>query len=1262
MLKSLLKNIIPMKHVSSTGSFLVDWSGARIVLFTLLAWLAPGLAERLAAAEPTTNVLVAISQDWRYDASGTNQGTAWRSASFDDLAWAHGPGLLGAETAPLPEPLLTPFPLPQIPTCYFRSHFNFTGDSGNTELRLKTIIDDGAVIYLNGTEVYRVRMPAGVITYNTLGNATVVDATYEGPVQLPTTALLTGDNVIAVEVHQSAPTSSDLVFGLTLDAVVTNGLPPAPPSVVTVSSNRTVVEGTPVTLSVVVAGTPPFTYQWFYEFSEIPGATNTTLDLGPVDFGDDGLYAVEVSSPYGFAYGEVGYLHVVPLPPEPETIFDFNSQLWRYSQEDSFLDRAWTLNEFNDSDWPEGQGLLGFETIPFVYPVPLLTTLSNVAGRVTYYFRTHFQFAGDPVQTLLQASIYIDDGAVFYLNGLEAGRVRMPAGPITPTSLATAPGPEGIVGTLAIPSTALVVGDNVLAVEVHQVTATSSDLILGLTLVANVTNILIVAPSIVDQPQSQTVELGSSATFSVLAAGDSPLLYQWRFNGSPLPGEQGSALNFPSVAMNNAGDYSVVVRNSSGSITSVVATLTVVPGLPPFGLAITPPSLVVAIGGSATFQVTASGTAPLAYQWLFTNSPLAGRTNPALDIASVSPTDAGSYRCVVSNPFGTATSSNAVLAVVTSPTNPPPLIFPPGPVVSNFNQGASTTLRVSALGTGPFRYQWYFNGPTQPIPGNDTNILFLPNLQPEQGGTYTVVVSNPFGSATNRGFVVNVVSPNVPAGIVSFTMNGLLTNVFVFAGTGTSNLVPAGSAILAQLLWGETPTTLQPVGAAADFNTPGRINGGPRRLPGITNGETVFLQVRAWEAAAGATYEQALTAGGRVGTSLIFPLGPLPTSGSGLPMFGLQSFALGIGEPPTNHPPTAFNQSVMLNEDESASITLAGQDPDGDNLSFGIPGQTLHGLLTASATGFIYTPQHNYSGPDTFTFVAFDGQFYSAPATVNLTVLPVNDPPEPIDQTITLDEDISILITLIAYDADGDALIFSPGAAAHGTLSGTSPSFLYTPSPNYNGPDAFSFVVGDGHGFPATGLVNITVRPVNDPPILVATVGPLYPGGFFGAYGTVLSTNGSNAVVIFDATLSSDPDGESFSILWVFRQTEDVFGLEPLVTNLVPVGSYIVGVYAYDGVNQPAADLYLQVLTPGDVVQGLIARLGDSGLPRKPTRPLVSALKRTAADFDRNRFKQGAQKLREFQRKVHAELGRLYPEQAQRYIADAQDLLDALGL
>ena len=76
-----------------------------------------------------------------------------------------------------------------------------------------------------------------------------------------------------------------------------------------------------------------------------------------------------------------------------------------------------------------------------------------------------------------------------------------------------------------------------------------------------------------------------------------------------------------------------------------------------------------------------------------------------------------------------------------SPPVPPPFVVPNTLLVSNFYEGSSPTLRITALGNGPFHYQWYFNGPTPPIPGNDTNILFLPNLQPAQAGTYTVVVT-----------------------------------------------------------------------------------------------------------------------------------------------------------------------------------------------------------------------------------------------------------------------------------------------------------------------------------------------------------------------------------------------------------------------------------------------------------------------------------------------------------------------------------------
>ena len=92
-----------------------------------------------------------------------------------------------------------------------------------------------------------------------------------------------------------------------------------------------------------------------------------------------------------------------------------------------------------------GEALLGLEsTTPYPYPAPVKTALVLGAGRITYYFRTHFTLAEDPAPLLLTASVFVDDGAVFYLNGAEAARVRMAAGPVSYSTWAHLASPEGV--------------------------------------------------------------------------------------------------------------------------------------------------------------------------------------------------------------------------------------------------------------------------------------------------------------------------------------------------------------------------------------------------------------------------------------------------------------------------------------------------------------------------------------------------------------------------------------------------------------------------------------------------------------------------------------------------------------------------------------------------------------------------------------------------------------------------------------------------
>lgn len=170
--------------------------------------------------------LIAMTNVWKYWQGG-DQGTAWRGTGFSDASWSSGPALLYVETSSLPAPKNTALTLGKT-TYYFRTHFAFPSNTAGARLALQTVIDDGAIFWLNGQELHRLGMAAGTATYATDANRNVDNALLEGPFDLPAGALVQGDNVLAVEVHQSGAASSDIVFGAALDGKfsITNSVPP----------------------------------------------------------------------------------------------------------------------------------------------------------------------------------------------------------------------------------------------------------------------------------------------------------------------------------------------------------------------------------------------------------------------------------------------------------------------------------------------------------------------------------------------------------------------------------------------------------------------------------------------------------------------------------------------------------------------------------------------------------------------------------------------------------------------------------------------------------------------------------------------------------------------------------------------------------------------------------------------------------------------------------------------------------------------------
>ncbi|MBV6715023.1 tandem-95 repeat protein [Paenibacillus chitinolyticus] len=187
-----------------------------------------------------------------------------------------------------------------------------------------------------------------------------------------------------------------------------------------------------------------------------------------------------------------------------------------------------------------------------------------------------------------------------------------------------------------------------------------------------------------------------------------------------------------------------------------------------------------------------------------------------------------------------------------------------------------------------------------------------------------------------------------------------------------------------------------------------------------------------------------------------------------------------------NYPPIASDVTGTITEDTSFTGQIPASDPESAVLSYSVASPPAHGTAALNANGsFTYVPNLNFNGTDSFSVTVSDGSGGTANSLVTIRVTPVNDPPAAQNVSFTTLEDTSLSGKVTATEVDGDTLTFSLAVPpAHGTVVfGPTGVFTYTPSPNYNGTDGFTYSVSDGNGGTATASVTITVTPVNDPPV-----------------------------------------------------------------------------------------------------------------------------------------------------------------------------------
>ena len=279
-------------------------------------------------------------------------------------------------------------------------------------------------------------------------------------------------------------------------------------------------------------------------------------------------------------------------------------------------------------------------------------------------------------------------------------------------------------------------------------------------------------PTITTQPQSQAVNQGGDVTFSVVASSSQSISYQWYFNGASLgTAASSSSYSRTNLIAGNAGSYTVVAANSTGSTTSQVATLTVI--VPP-GITRQPHDQTVTVGYSQNFKVTASGSAPLSYQWSFNGTPIASATTSVLSFNNTQTNAAGAYQVVITNAAGSITSAMVTLTVIIPPA------ITSQPQSQSVKVGQPSTFNVTATGTGPLAYQWSLND--IPLSGATGSSLSLTNIQPSDAGSYKVTVTNAATSITSSVAVMTVILPVTSANIVLATAANtpMTSNGFTF--------------------------------------------------------------------------------------------------------------------------------------------------------------------------------------------------------------------------------------------------------------------------------------------------------------------------------------------------------------------------------------------------------------------------------------------------------------------------------------------------
>jgi len=301
-------------------------------------------------------------------------------------------------------------------------------------------------------------------------------------------------------------------------------------------------------------------------------------------------------------------------------------------------------------------------------------------------------------------------------------------------------------------------------------------------------------PSITTQPSSQTVIAGQTASFSVAATGTAPLSFQWKKNGVAISGAMSSSYTTSATATSDSGaQFTVLVSNAAGSVTSAAAMLTVNAGAVAPSITTQPSSQTVSAGQTASFSVAATGSALLSFQWKKNGVTITGAASSSYTTPATVTSDSGElFTVTVSNSAGSATSTAARLTVnsVTSALQITTTQLPGGTL------GGAYTSAVSATG-GTSPYAWSISSGTLPT-GVSLASSGAISGTPTVAGTFpfTIAVKDSTGASASANLSINVVTPAAPSVSISSPANGSTVSGTISVSGVASDALPISSVQL----------------------------------------------------------------------------------------------------------------------------------------------------------------------------------------------------------------------------------------------------------------------------------------------------------------------------------------------------------------------------------------------------------------------------------------------------------------------------------